>query len=143
MKPELGKGLTDTEKNLIHWSDERYRTMKFQVAQGERDSYQAFNWLKTYIPDQQARHSFGAHMLEIDRTPEGRNYLKANGVEPITDIKEFSKKFNVDFEKVKKVMGDNLQEVGQDFQKLGIVEELLDGYFPIMYMTHISDTMLI
>ena len=140
MKPELGKGLTDTEKNLIHWSDERYRTMKFQIAQGERDAYQAFNWLKTYIPDQQARHSFGAHMLEIDRTPEGRNYLKANGVEPITDIKEFSKKFNVDFEKVKKVMGDNLQEVGQDFQKLGIVEELLDGYFPIMYEAPLAAT---
>ena len=149
MKPELGKGLSEAERNLIHFSDERYRTMKFQLAQGERDSYHAFNWLKTYIPDQQARYSFGAHMLrprelELRTNPhalrEWNNYLKSQGIEHIEDIAEFSKKYKVDFKKVEKVIEDNLQEIGQDFQKVGILDELLDGYFPIMYDMPITST---
>ena len=51
-----------------------------------------------------------------------------------------AKKYKVDFTKVKKVIGDNLQEIGQDFQKVGILDELLDGYFPIMYDMPITST---
>ena len=36
--------------------------MKFLKEQKAiQDAYQAFNWLKTNIPDQQARQSFGAY----------------------------------------------------------------------------------
>ena len=31
-------------------------------------------------------------------------------------------------------------EIGTDFQKLGILEELLDGYFPIMYEAPLAST---
>ena len=140
MQKELGKGLSETERNLIGFSDERYRTMKFQLSQGDRDAFKAFDWLKTNIPDQQARYSFGAHMLELDRTAAGRAYLKANNVEPIVDLVEFGKKYNVDFVQVKKVIQNNLGEIGTDFQKLGILEELLDGYFPIMYEAPLAST---
>ena len=140
MKSELGKGLSNFEKERIAWSDERYRSMKFQISQGDRDAYHSFNWLKTNIPDQNARNSFGAHMLGLSDTMEGRAWLTANKVEPIKNLKEFSIKYKVDFNKIQKVIENNLGNIGQDFQKLGIIDELLDGYFPIMYEVPLTST---
>ena len=140
MNSEIGKGLTPEEKLRIDWTDERFRTMKFQISQGDRDAYHAFNWLKTNIPDQNARNSFGAHMLGLDRTMRGRAWLKANKVEPIMDMKEFSKKYNVPLHQIKQVIENNLRDIGQDFQKVGILDELLDGYFPIMYEMPLTST---
>ena len=125
--------IPNLEKESTSWGDERYRTMKFNLAQGERDAYHSFNWLKTNIPDQNARNSFGAYLLGISRTMEGRAYLKANGIEPILNLQEFSKKYDVPFIKIEKIINDNLLNIGEDFNKLGIVRNLREDYFPIMY----------
>jgi len=145
MNKELGKGLTKWEQDQVSFSDERYRTMKFQMAQGERDAYQAFNWLKTNIPDQQARQSFGAYLLR----PQGERkhnlsaynkYLESQGIEPIRDIIEFGKKYNVDFVTIEKAIGKNLADIGDDFRKLRIIDEVMDNYFPIMYEAPLTST---
>ena len=125
--------IPNIEKESTAWGDERYRTMKFNLAQGERDAYHSFNWLKTNIPDQNARNSFGAHLLGISRTMEGRAYLKANGVEPIVNLREFSVKYKVDFKKIEEIIHKNLDDIGYDFNKLGIIRNLREDYFPIQY----------
>ena len=147
MKGELGKGLSNFEKERIAWSDERYRSMKFQISQGDRDAYHSFNWLKTNIPDQNARNSLGAYMLGLSDTMKGRAWLTANKVEPILDIHEFSRKYKIPFARLTKknkgiqgTIEDNLYNIGEDFRKVGIIDELLDGYFPIMYEVPLTST---
>jgi hypothetical protein len=145
MGKELGKGTSKWERDQISFSDEKYRTMKFLVAQGERDAYHAFNWLKTNIPDQQARNSFGAYLLrpqgpKAHELPAYNKYIKSQGIEPIESLKEFSTKYKVDFKNIEKTIGKNLFDIGQDFQKLRVIEDLMDNYFPVMYEAPLTAT---
>ena len=48
-------------------------------------------------------------------------------------LKEFSVKYNVNFKELEKILKQNLINIGDDFNKVGIIRNLREDYFPIQY----------